>query len=256
METMQLHIQGVSIGYGPKILHSGLEASVHSGQILAVLGLNGSGKSTLIRTISGLDKPIAGGISLDAMPVHTMHAQERAKCISVVLTGRDQVIPSLRVFEILQSARAPYTGALHMLREDDKRILSEVAQWTGIEMYLNRALYALSDGEAQKVFIARALVQDTPVILLDEPTSHLDIIRKWEIYALLQRIAAQGKIIVCATHDVEHALHIAQHCLLLQAGGEHVLGATEDLIRSGTITSWFKGPAVHFDTTSRRFIFR
>ena len=183
-----------------------LDAEFRPGRVSCLLGRNGVGKSTLLRTLSGFQPALGGSVVIDSRPLLRLPRQERARVISVVLTGRPQV-GSLTAQEVVALGRSPYTGFFGRLREADCRVVREALDDMGIAPLARRNVATLSDGEMQKVMIAKALAQQTPVILLDEPTAFLDFPSKVDVMASLSRLAAsQQKVIVLSTHDVELAL--------------------------------------------------
>ncbi|MFN0275572.1 MAG: ATP-binding cassette domain-containing protein, partial [Chitinophagales bacterium] len=156
--------------------------------------------------------------------------------ISIVLPGRAEAVQVLSVSEILFFARAPYTGYLHKLQKTDFEIVENIIEQLEISTLIKKKLYQLSDGETQKVFLAKALVQDTPVLFLDEPTSHLDIINRIEIFRMIGKLAKQqNKTILFASHELDLSLQIADVCLLFNKKGQVVFGKTEELIEQNRI---------------------
>lgn len=248
-------LEHVSAGYGRKAVVHDVNFNVKEGSIVAILGFNGTGKSTLLRTICGLQEAVAGKVILDDKLLRDHKAIDRAKKIAVVLSGRGDMVPALLVYEILSFARSPYQDRTSALTEEDNRIIYQVATQLGIMPFMHRPVYALSDGEAQRVSIARALVQDTPIIAMDEPTSHLDLHNKLEIFQLIRQLAQQGKTIVFTAHDIDLALAVADYALLIDTSGNGVFDATETLISSGAINQYFDQQELKFDQVSRRFVY-
>jgi iron complex transport system ATP-binding protein len=213
---MNLHAQNLSIGYGSdKIIFSDISFSADEGEMIALLGVNGIGKSTLLRTISGLQKSVSGTIWVGENLLETMTVQERAKLISVVLTERI-FVDNISVKEFITLGRMPYTGWLGKLSASDTSEVEKVIVLMKIEKLQHKVFNQISDGEKQKALIARALCQQTPHIILDEPTAFLDFRNKKEILELLSSISVHmKKTIILYTHDIEASLEYCSKCWLM-----------------------------------------
>lgn len=218
-ETVQLN--SLSIGYkekGAKIKYiaQGIQASLYGGQLTCLLGANGAGKSTLLRTLSAFQPPLKGEILIKGKPLNAYTNNERARLIGVVLTERPE-LQNMTVFELAGMGRSPYTGFWGNLSKADKIIVEEALRMVGMEEMATRMVETLSDGERQKVMIAKALAQQTSVIFLDEPTAFLDYPSKVDTMLLLRRLAHEtGKTIFLSTHDVELALQTADMLWLMK----------------------------------------
>ncbi len=216
-------ISDLSIGYKDKVVWQGLTADVTSGRLTCLLGVNGVGKSTLLRTIAGFQPPLAGMVQLangagKLRDVTLLSKSQLSKIVSVVLTQRPDV-QNMTVREMVGMGRLPYSGFFGSLHADDERIVDEAMAATGIADFAPRMFHALSDGERQKVMIAKALAQQTPIILLDEPTAFLDYPSKVEMMKLLHRLATDyDKTILLSTHDLELALQLGDRLLTLDKG--------------------------------------
>ncbi|MGI6242392.1 MAG: ABC transporter ATP-binding protein [Prevotella sp.] len=223
-------ISNLSIGYNQKVIANGINATVHSGQLTALLGTNGVGKSTLLRTIAALQPALKGSIVLQddkkgKRPVAQLSKSEMAKLVSVVLTEQPD-IRHFSVCDVVGMGRLPYTGFFGTLDRNDRQIVAEAISVTGLHDLANRQFDALSDGERQKVMIAKALAQQTPIILLDEPTVYLDYPSKVEMMKMLQRLAKDmDKTILLSTHDLGLALHHADRLLVLKKSLEDMTKA-------------------------------
>lgn len=207
---MKLTASNLTLGYRPeKQVFSGVSFQLNEGDVVALLGVNGIGKSTLIRTMSGLLQPISGELLIDEKIITRLSVQERAQHISIVLTDRVS-IEHITVFDFIALGRAPHTGWFGALSEQDRNLVQQNIALLRIENLQQKWLNELSDGERQKVMIARALCQETGVIILDEPTAFLDFRSKAEILQLLKNVAQQlNKIILFSTHDIELAMQYA-----------------------------------------------
>jgi len=247
-----LALSNLSIGYNTegaiKIIASNLNTALKSGQLVALLGENGSGKSTLIRTLCNLQSPLSGSISIMGEEL----SQKRAKSIAVVLTS-PVYAPNYTVYDMVSAGRYPYTNWLGKLSDNDHNIIQKSIESVGISELSNRLLHSLSDGEHQRMMIAKALAQKSDIIILDEPTAHLDLINRVEITKLLQKLAREeNKAILMATHELDLALQMADR-LWLMFNGEIEEGAPEDLVISGVLQKVFAKLSLDFDHLSGGF---
>ncbi|MFI5172133.1 MAG: ABC transporter ATP-binding protein [Chitinophagales bacterium] len=248
-----ISVNDLSIGFSQKPVLQGINFEIDENDIVAILGLNGAGKSTLLRTISGLQHKISGEIFIQNKNADQYGNNELAQIIGIVLPGRGEVVLSLTVNEILSMARSPYTGFMHKISEADEQMISQTLQRLKIDHIKTRKIYQLSDGEAQKVFIAKALVQETPLILMDEPTSFLDIKSKLEIFALIKELGNRNKTIVFASHELDLAVQVANKCFLIDKFRNFVFGKTYDLINNNLFPRFFDDEHLRFDKDKGRF---
>ena len=246
-------IQGkdLSIGYRTgkkeKIVHQHLNFQLHSGELTCLLGANGAGKSTLLRTLSASQPSLSGELRMLDKPVSEYTEKERSRTIGVVLTDKT-FTGGLSVYELVALGRQPHTGFFGRLQKEDKRIIEEAMEQVGIAHKARNYTAELSDGERQKVMIAKALVQECPLILLDEPTAFLDVVSRIEIMHLLHRLAVeQNKAILLSTHDIEQALVLSDKLWLLTKGEGLQYGVTEDIILSHRMDSLFPHKDIRFD---------
>ncbi|MBS5897360.1 MAG: ABC transporter ATP-binding protein [Prevotella histicola] len=216
---MQITLSHLSVGY--KIGHavvSDINLTLQSGKLASLIGANGVGKSTLLKTLTGFLPKLEGSLLLDGKDISEFSQRALARQISIVLTQKLDV-QNLTVEEIVGLGRSPYTGFFGKLHANDQQIVDESITAVGIEKLKNRMIQTLSDGERQKVMIAKALAQQTPVIFLDEPTAFLDFSSKVETFQLLQRMAHEmGKLVLLSTHDLELAVRFSD--TLLQVNGD------------------------------------
>ncbi|MCF7221121.1 ABC transporter ATP-binding protein [Marilutibacter chinensis] len=249
-----LVLEGLQIGYGRKVLATlPPVTAVAAGEFVCLLGRNGQGKSTLLRTLGGFLAPVAGQVRLHGRPVTALRGVERARRIAVVLTERPQV-GALGVMELVEMGRQPHTGWAGVLSEEDRRIAVAALDQVGGAHLAARMVDSLSDGERQRVMIARALAQQPDMMLLDEITAFLDLPSRVTIIDTLRRIAAeQGVAIVLSSHDLELSLQTADRLWLLPGGGRFVDGAPEDVALSGAVGSAFDQENLAFSLDSGRF---
>ncbi len=226
-----------------------LNLHLHSGQLTALMGQNGSGKSTLIRTLCSLQNPIAGSIYLNG---EILSKKAVAKQIAVVLTS-SVYAPNFTVFDMVCTARIPHTNWLGRLQKRDIEVVNESIDKVGIVKIADRKLSQLSDGERQKMMIAKALAQESKIIILDEPTAHLDLINRVEISKMLQDLAhKENKAILMATHELDLAIQTADEIWLLDVDMVHI-GTPEDLIVNKEMQRIFAKMSVDFDHSSGSF---
>lgn len=225
---MNITLEQLSVGYkGFPPVVSNINVEIKSGELTCLIGSNGIGKSTLLKTLTGFLPKLSGRLLLDGHDINMLSQRERAKYISIVLTYKSDV-QNLSVTEMVGMGRMPYTGFWGKLNTSDQKIVAEAIEMVGIEHLKNRMIQTLSDGERQKVMIAKALAQQTPVILLDEPTSFLDFPSKVEMLQLLHRLAKEtNKVVFLSTHDLELALRIANRLVELNKNGLQVVPAQQ-----------------------------
>lgn len=253
-----LRAEDLRIGYRGKsgqqtVVADSMEVELHSGELICLLGPNGSGKSTLIKTLAGMLRRLDGNITLFDQAISVLSAKEIAKRLSTVLTDRISV-GNLTVYHLVAFGRSPYTGWLGSLSKEDEEKVRWAIEATGLRDFVDRDISKLSDGERQKVMIARALAQDTPVILLDEPTAHLDLPNRVEIIRLLRKLAHEtGKGIILSTHELDLALKAADRIWLMNREKELFQGVPEDLVLNGTFEKVFQKDSFDFDRETGSF---
>lgn len=240
-ETIQ--ISGLSTGYrhrgGAVTVTSALTASLACGELTCLLGPNGAGKSTLLRTLSGTLHPLEGKINVLGTPLDDYNEGMRAKTIGIVLTDRLN-LPNSTVTEVIGLGRAPHTGFFGRLSARDDEMVDKAMAMVGIKPLARRKVDSLSDGERQKVMIAKVLAQQTPIILLDEPTAFLDYPSKVELMRLLRVIARENrKTVLLSTHDLELALAMADKLWLMGSDGRIVTGPPAQLALGGEVKRCF-----------------
>ncbi len=248
----------LSIGYRQergkkKTVQQDLDFSLMPGRLTCLLGPNGAGKSTLLRTLSGAQKPLSGSLGIDGTPVIRLSDREISRRVCVVLTDR-VFAGGLTVYEVVSLGRHPHSGFFGRLDSGDRRIVEEALQATGIAHKSNSYFAQLSDGERQKTLIAKALAQESPVILLDEPTAFLDVTSRIEVMNLLRGLAEAGKTILLSTHDMEQALRVADELWLLSKKEGLTAGCTEDVVLAGGIDRYFGKESLRFDLAEGMFL--
>ncbi len=252
-----IQIQDLSIGYREKnkekVVVAHIHADIQGGELTCLLGTNGVGKSTLLRTLSAFQPQLGGSIYINDKELGDYTDKQLARMVSVVLTEKCE-IRNLLVTDLIGMGRSPYTGFWGTLRKEDRAVIDRAISLIGIEPLAHRMVHTLSDGERQKVMIAKALAQETPIILLDEPTAFLDYPSKVEMMRLLHRLSRQtGKTIFLSTHDLELALQAAD-CLWLMSPTEGIaVGSPEDLALDGTLARFFVCEGIRFDKHSGLF---
>lgn len=225
---MVINLSQLSVGYSlshPVISDINLE--LRSGQLACLIGENGIGKSTLLKTLTGFLPKLKGSLLLGNRDIESFSQRELARQVSIVLTQKPDV-QNLTIEEIIGLGRSPYTGFFGRLRAEDRKVVDDAIATMGIEKLRGRMIQNLSDGERQKVMIAKALAQETPIILLDEPTAFLDFPSKAETFQSLQRMAHErDKLILLSTHDLELAVRFADSLLEVKKGTLQAVSATE-----------------------------
>ena len=252
-----IKIQNLSIGYvgknDVKIVAKDITATIYSGELTCLLGANGVGKSTLLRTLSAFQPKLEGEIFIEGKEISEFTDKQLSHVISVVLTEKPD-IRNMTVEELVGLGRSPYTGFWGTLTKDDLAIVNKAIHLVGIDALQGRMIQTLSDGERQKVMIAKALAQETPVIYLDEPTAFLDYPSKVEMMQLLFKLSREtDKTIFLSTHDLELALQIADKLWLMDKQKGVRIGAPEDLSLDGSLASYFARKGIVFDEMTGLF---
>lgn len=234
-----IELKDFTIGYGERVLIDKANVIIGDGRLTALLGRNGSGKSTLLRAMARLNRGYSGEILLNGKKTDGMPSAQLARNLAFVSTERTR-IPNMRCHDVVAVGRAPYTNWIGRLNNDDRGIVDRSLAAVGMEAYADRTLDRMSDGECQRVMIARALAQSTPVILLDEPTSFLDLPNRYELCSLLARLAHdEGKCILFSTHELDIALSMCDSIALIDTPHLHCL-PTADMRESGYIERLFR----------------
>ena len=228
------------------LLH-GLNLTLESGKLVALLGQNGAGKSTLLRALTCDEKPLSGTIQVDGKNLAEMSQKERSRLIGLVSTDRIQA-GALTVRELVALGRQPHTGFLGRLDDKDHEIVRQSMEDAGIIGKAEDYVASLSDGERQKAMIARALAQQTPIIILDEPTAFLDVASRIETMRLLQTLAHErGKAVLLSSHDISQSLMLADELWLITTDRQVITGTTTDLLASGAMDRLFTNRSIHFN---------
>lgn len=219
MKQSILHTEELSIGYSSKkgghLIKENIQISLEAGKLITLLGANGIGKSTLLKTLTGIIPPLSGSVKLANKEISSYKPQELAQELSVVLT--EKLPPSnLNIAELIALGRQPYTNWLGTLTETDFNYIEKAIALTDIHHLIDKKHDEISDGQLQKVLIARALAQDTPLIILDEPTTHLDLYHKVAVFKLLQKLAHEAqKCILFSTHDLDLAIQLSDEVIVM-----------------------------------------
>ncbi len=247
-----IELRNLAIGYqkGEALLKD-IKLSVHPGEMVALIGRNGTGKSTLLKSMLGLIPLIQGACYLDGALLDTYDLRDRARKVSFVSSHLSQ-LPSISVRELVSLGRMPFTGFMGRLTNHDQEFIDKSLKAVGLSSFADRKLDHLSDGERQRTMIARALAQDTPLMVLDEPTAFLDIPNKNELIQLLGGFRDGGKSVIYSTHDLDTAMHYADKIWVIHQG-DILEGAPEDLGISGLFDTLFKESGIRYDLASRRF---
>ena len=252
-----LSTSNLSIGYKTKsstiIIGKNLNVNLREGKLIALIGANGIGKSTLLRTITGIQKPISGTVLLNEKNIHELNSLTLAQNLSVVLT--EKLPPSnLTVWELIALGRQPYTNWIGKLTPKDISKVNEAIELTQIGHLKSKMHYEISDGQLQIVLIARALAQDTPLIILDEPTTHLDLLHKVVLFKLLKKLTQEtGKCILFSTHDIDMAIQLSDE-MIIMTPETIVQDQPCNLILKGSFNTLFQGEHIVFDSEKGKFV--
>ena len=252
----RITVQDLAIGYASKkeqtILIESINFSANTGELIALVGPNGIGKSTLIRTLTGMQKSLSGSIKISEVVMNTMPPAALASQISVVLTEAP-ASKNVTAYELIALGRQPYTNWLGVLSQMDKEAVAKAISITETKELQHKKCFELSDGELQRVLIARALAQDTPIIILDEPTSHLDLYHRAYVLKLLKNLTkVEGKTILFSTHEIGIALSLVDKMLVLQEGSISFDNPTA-LAQQGIFNTLFPNNTIDFDAETMQF---
>lgn len=258
-KSIVLQATDISIGYSNKkettVVASQVTVSLEKGKLTALIGANGIGKSTLLRTLIGIQSPLSGKVFLKEKDIHSLDNLTLAQHLSVVLT--DKLPPSnLTVFELIALGRQPYTNWIGKLTEDDIAKVNEALELTQISHLADKKHYEISDGQLQIVLIARALAQDTPLIVLDEPTTHLDLLHKVTLLKLLKKLTQETrKSILFSTHDIDMAIQLSDEMIIMTPESV-VQDQPCNLIMKGNFNTLFQDEHIFFDAEKGKFVIK
>lgn len=253
LQTSALAIGYKNGGKTPRVVANHLNLQLNAGEFVCLVGPNGVGKSTLLRTVIGLQPKLAGEIQLSGRKLATYHPRELANQVSVVLTSPISV-GAMRVDELVAMGRFPFTGLFDRMTDHDWDVVHETLRVVGVDKLSHRYIHTLSDGERQKVMIARALAQEPRLLVLDEPTAYLDLPGRVVVMNLLHDLASgQDKAVLTSTHELDLALRHADRIWLMNDEGQISQGAPEDLVLNGSFAQIFNRAGVRFDPLSGSF---
>lgn len=252
-----INTKNLSIGYASKkhinTIASDLNIQLNPGNLVCLLGKNGIGKSTLLRTLTKVQPVLAGEVLINGANIDDLTTTDLAKTLSLVLTER---LPdsSLTVYELVALGRQPFTNWIGYLTTKDLEIIQSSFEQTNTQHLMHRKCFELSDGQLQKVMVARALAQDTPIIVLDEPTAHLDLHHTINTFSLLKNLAKNfNKTIIVSTHEANLAFQLADE-LWLMTPTKFIAGKTADLIETNDLSLLFDSELISFDKTLKQFV--
>ncbi len=248
----------LAIGYAngrrsPRVILEQLNLVAHQRELICVLGENGSGKTTLLRTLAGMNVPIAGELHIGGEPLPSLSQLELAKIRAIVLTDRINGA-MLTGLDVVTLGRFPYTDWRGQVKDQDQEIVSQVLQWVGAQEFARELFDQLSDGQKQKILIARAMAQEPQLLLLDEPTAFLDLTRRIEIMLLLKELTREtGCTVIMATHDLDSALRVADCFWLIGGDGRVYCDIPEQLVLQGQLETAFSDSGLRFNYHSGSF---
>lgn len=252
-----LQTRDLTVGYRSRgksrVVLTGINVQVAPGELVCLLGVNGIGKSTLMRTLARIEPTLAGSVEIDGTDITRLSQYELARRVAVVLTER-VAVGSMPAFKLVELGRYPHVGWSGVLSEADRAIVRDAILAVGAEHLAHRDITELSDGERQRIMIARALAQRPAVLLLDEPAAFLDVSARVEMIATLRRLAREQNVaVILSSHDLELSLRFADTIWLIDGAGHMHIGAPEDLLADGSIAAAFSGPNVAFSAGDRTF---
>jgi iron complex transport system ATP-binding protein len=255
--SVELYTDDLTIGYvqrpQPLVVQEHLHLELRKGEMVCLIGPNGCGKSTLLHTLAGLQKPLSGNVILHQRDLYAYSMQEKATLLSLTLTDRVEV-DKMTVFELVSMGRYPYTNRFGKLSPIDISAIEEAISQVHLTEKRKWSLDTLSDGERQRAMIAKVLAQATPVLLFDEPTSHLDLVNRVSTLLLLKTVAKEcGVAVLLSTHELEMAMQLADR-LWLMSNDEIAVGTTDELIEQGGFQRVFHSDLFAFDSQTRRFV--
>lgn len=259
MSNILLHTNQVAIGYRNKkqetCIAKDVNIELREGELVSLVGANGIGKSTLLRTIAGIQKPLSGTVYLEEVNLFDLDAVTLAQKISVVLT--EKLPPSnLTVWELIALGRQPYTNWIGTLKSDDIEAVNSALELTQISHLATEKHFEISDGQLQKVMIARALAQNTQIIILDEPTTHLDLQHKASLFNLLKKLTkTTNKCILFSTHEIDMAIQMSDQ-MIVMTNGKAFQNTPCNLISSGIFQQIFSDDNIHFDNNTGKFVLK
>jgi len=256
MKHTILEVDDLTIGYWQKKRHKVIAKDIHlsftEGTLISLVGANGIGKSTLLRTLANMQKAIDGSIRIYNKDIEQYHSLEMATLLSVVLTEAPSS-KNLTVLEFVSLGRQPHTNWVGHLSTEDKNKVRLALKQTDVAALQERKCFELSDGQMQRVAIARAIAQDTPIILLDEPTTHLDLYHRASILKLLKKLTKETKkTILFSSHEIDLAIQLSDE-MILMTESQTLMKTPEQLIKEGHFDTLFPKDALFFDAGSGRF---
>lgn len=245
--TAILKTENLNVGYDNRVVIKNVDVNALRGQTICLIGPNGAGKSTILRTLSGMLAPVKGTVYVEKDEISKIKPSWKAKLMAVVLTEKLN-LNMTTAYEVVSMGRMPYTGFFGTLSEEDHKIVQECMETVGAADLARRDFTSLSDGEKQKVLIARALAQQPKLIILDEPTSHLDIKHKIEVVQILNRLSREnGMTVILALHDIDIAVKSCQTVLMVKDGEVIGQGRPEDVIKKNTISNLYSIEGASYD---------
>jgi iron complex transport system ATP-binding protein len=258
-ENIVLKTENLTIGYQSKkaqtIVASNIDIAIEKGKLITILGKNGIGKSTLLRTISKVQEPLNGSVFINKKNIKNYTNKELSSALSLVLTER---LPEsqITVFELVALGRQPYTNWIDKLSDLDLEKIYWAIEQTEIQHLKEKFFYELSDGQLQRVLIARALAQDTDIIILDEPTAHLDLHHTIKIFSLLKKLVDEtSKTILMSSHEVNLCIQFANEIILFTDDKVHI-GTPDQLIKQDAFDDLFPKDIVKFNRKLQQFIIK
>jgi iron complex transport system ATP-binding protein len=235
-----LSTENLQIGYDEKIIVDNLNLHINKGEITTIIGANGCGKSTILKTMARVHSAKSGVVYLDGKMIHKIPTKEIAKKMAV-LPQSPEAPSGLTVYELISFGRSPHQSGFGRLSEEDRNVINWALEVTGLTSFAHQAVDALSGGQRQRAWIAMAIAQETELLLLDEPTTYLDMAHQLEILKLLEKLnREEGRTIVMVIHDLNHAARFSHHMVALRSGSIVKEGSSEEVMTSAVLKEVFQ----------------
>jgi iron complex transport system ATP-binding protein len=235
-----LSTENLQIGYDEKIIVDNLNLKINKGEITTIIGANGCGKSTILKTMARVHAAKSGVVYLDGKMIHKIPTKEIAKKMAV-LPQSPEAPSGLTVYELISFGRSPHQSGFGRLSEEDRKVIHWALEVTGLTSFAHQAVDALSGGQRQRAWIAMAIAQETELLLLDEPTTYLDMAHQLEILKLLEKLnREEGRTIVMVIHDLNHAARFSHHMVALRSGKIIKEGTSEEVMTSAVLKEVFQ----------------
>ena len=245
-------IDNLNAGYHEKTVVKGVNLEIKKGEIVSLIGPNGGGKSTLLKTVSGELKALGGTVTLDENEIRDIPLKELAKKMSVV--GTQRVNPEhMSAFDVVMSGRLPYSDGFGLFKESDKVAANKAADLMNLEGFLQKDFTSLSDGQKQRTLIARAICQEPEYLVMDEPTSYLDIRHRFELMDVIKKLSKEGITVIMSLHELELALSVSDRLILVRSDGKTKAETPRTVLEGGLLQDLYGLTDEMFEKVRKQF---